>query len=130
MGILTVSIRALLFVSCLAVFKICAAAELPDALQDASPQQLMAVGLGMMELDDDRKAQFGKTVDDFAVKTSKSISKIIRRNEPGMPRKIGKKLSRAFKDLDKQVESIVPAEKWEAYLIFKAGLAAQLTPGQ
>jgi hypothetical protein len=31
--------------------------------------------------------------------------------------------------LDKKMKPIVPEEKWDAYLIFKKGLADQLTPG-
>ncbi len=125
----TLTLRAFFLMGCLAFFNSTVAAELPDVLKDAPPQKLMAVGLGLMELDDNQKAEFGKTVDAFAVETSKAIRKILRKNEPGMPRKIEKKLTRSFKKLDKQVEPIVPKEKWEAYLIFKQGLAKQLTPG-
>ena len=116
--------------SCLAMFQTAGAQEFPEVLKDAPPQKLMAVGLGLMDLEDDRKAEFGRVVDDFSVKTVKAIRKIMKSNEPGMPRKIGKRLKRAFKDLDKQMEPIVPKEKWEAYLIFKKGLADQLTPGR
>ncbi len=121
--------RFLTLVLCLVFSSFSLAAELPDVLKDAPPQKLMAVGLGLMELDDAKKAEFGKTVDEFAVKTGKAVSKIIRRNEPGLERKVAKKLKKAFMDLDEQVKPIIPPEKWEAYLIFKKGLADQLTPG-
>ncbi len=116
--------------SCVALFPSAGAQELPEVLKDASPQKLMAVGLGLMDLESDRKAEFGKVVDEFSVKTAKAIRKIMKRNEPGMPRKIGKRLKRGFNDLDKQMASIVPKEKWDAYLIFKKGLSDQLTPGR
>lgn len=102
---------------------------LPDVLKDAPPQKLMAVGLGLMDLDAGRKAEFGKVVDEFSVKTGKAIRNIMKRNAPGMPRKIGNKLKRAFSDLDKKMKPIIPEQKWDAYLIFKKGLADQLTPG-
>jgi hypothetical protein len=103
--------------------------EISDLLKDAPPQKLMAVGLGLMDLNEAEKAEFGKVVDEFSVKTGKAIRNIMKRNAPGMPRKIGKKLRRAFSDLDKKMKPIVPMEKWDAYLIFKKGLADQLTPG-
>ncbi len=80
--------------SCVALFPSAGAQELPEVLKDASPQKLMAVGLGLMDLESDRKAEFGKVVDEFSVKTAKAIRKIMKRNEPGMPRKIGKRLKR------------------------------------
>jgi len=130
MGTLTGKLRLFLVVGCFALFQSANGQELPDVLKDAPPQKLMAVGLGLMDLDADRKAEFGKVVDKFSIKTGKAIRKIMKKNEPGMPRRIGKKLKRAFKDLDKQMEPIVPKEKWDAYLIFKKGLADQLTPGR
>ena len=66
--------------SCLAMFQTAGAQELPEVLKDAPPQKLMAVGLGLMDLEDDRKAEFGRVVDDFSVKTAKAIRKIIKRN--------------------------------------------------
>ena len=104
--------------------------ELSEILKDAPPQKLMAIGLGLMDLDAARKAEFGKVIDEFSVKTGKAIRKIMKRNAPGMPRKIGNKLKRAFSDLDKKMKPIVPEQKWGAYLIFKKGLADQLTPGR
>ncbi|MDC3359340.1 hypothetical protein OAX71_08015, partial [Pseudomonadales bacterium] len=53
--------------SCLAMFQTAGAQELPEVLKDAPPQKLMAVGLGLMDLEDDRKAEFGRVVDDFSV---------------------------------------------------------------
>ena len=39
--------------SCLAMFQTAGAQELPELLKDAPPQKLMAVGLGLMDLEDD-----------------------------------------------------------------------------
>ena len=103
--------------------------ELQEMLKDAPPQKLMAVGLGLMDLNDANKAEFGKVVDEFSVKTGKAIRNILKRNGSDKPRQIGKKLKRSFKNLDKRMKSIVPENKWDAYLIFKKGLADQLTPG-
>lgn len=102
--------------------------KLPDALKDATPQQLMGVGFGVMKFNESEKEQFGKIIGKFSHDVQAAVTAEARRNLPNAPRRIKRRLHNLFKDLDNRVKPVVTKERWQGYLIFKKGLAEQMEP--
>ena len=104
--------------------------ELPDALKDKDPQELMAIGLGLMQLSDEEKTRFGEIIDAFVQDLKGAIATEMRRNAPNADRRIKKKVTQLFEDLDQRTAGIVSESRNPGYLVFKKGLADQMKPGR
>lgn len=102
--------------------------KLPDNLKDADPQTLMAVGFGLMKLSDGEKEKFGDIIGEFTKDVRSAVSAEMRRNLPNAPRRINRRMSNLFDDLDKRVKPIVNKDRMQGYLLFKKGLAEQMRP--
>lgn len=106
-----------------------AAQALPEALKDADPQKLMAVGFGLMQMDEDEKTRFGTTIQEFNKQAADMIKTEMWRNRPNKGRTIRRKLADMFEDLDERVKPIVTEGREPGWRIFKKGLADQMKPG-
>ena len=102
--------------------------KLPDSLKDADPQTLMAVGFGLMKLDDSEKEKFGDIIGEFTKDVRLAVSAEMRRNLPNAPRRVKRRMDNLFDDLDQRVKPIVNKDRMQGYLLFKKGLAEQMRP--
>ncbi len=102
--------------------------QLPEALQDAEPQQLMGVGFGLMQLSEPEKQAFGKIIRTFGQDVRSAIASEARKNAPNRQRRIRRRVEFLFEDLDERLSDIVTEERRQGYLIFKKGLAQQMRP--
>lgn len=105
-----------------------AATELPESLETAEPAVIMAFGFGLMDLSDDEKAKFGKIIREFTGDVQKRVQTEARRNAPHLERRMQRRVSNLFDELDNRVKTLVSEERRTGYQIFKLGLYRQMQP--
>lgn len=107
-----------------------AATELPEALETAEPAVIMAFGFGLMELSDDEKAEFGEIIREFTGDVQRRVQTEANRNAPDLERRMQRRVSNLFDELDDRVKTVVNEERRTGYQIFKLGLYRQMQPNR
>ncbi|MCB1694445.1 MAG: hypothetical protein KDI19_16855 [Pseudomonadales bacterium] len=101
---------------------------LPEPLENAEPNVIMAAGFGLMNLSDEEKAKFGGIIKQFTADVHQKVQNEARRPAPNLERRLARRVRLMFDDLDDRVKPVVNEERLAGYRIFKEGLYRQMQP--